>query len=444
MHRALILIAISTLSTPAADGTSPIREQFTTLRTIAGTGQTKENTSSPTGLWLPEFEGAAPRTVELSNPHTSGTDAFGRIYISDKESHSILRISADGETLTTVAGTHLAADGTDAITPATDVALDNPNGLYVFADGSFLILDTGNNKIRKVSAEGQCTTLLTYPPGFSAGRGLTATPDGGRIYFNGDTEGTSQKIMCLEPLTTQPPFEIERIPSGGSGLGNIDLTPDGNFLGVTSRGDHRVYLIHVNGAMPTQVIAGTGSGDEDVVPIEGATALSTVLADVRGIAFLPDGSYFLATMKGGDILWVDTAGLIHRFIDGDGGGNEFEGDGLPLATPGDKIAEPRHIHLASTGELIITTNDNGYIRAAIPACPPLIPKIEFIKNSGNGTSTIRWDINPRGAHYIIEDSDDLQTWNLHDILTPGEQTFTLPSSGSRKFYRVGVPRAPES
>ena len=442
MKRAFILIALFAASAQASDDTLPIREQFTTLRTIAGTGQVKEDTSSPTGLWLPEFEGANPRDVELSNPHTAGTDAFGRIYICDKESHSILRISADGQTLTTVAGTHLAADGFDTLTPATDVALDNPNGLYVFADGGFLILDTGNSKIRKVTADGQCETLLTYPPGFGLGRGLTATPDGGTIYFNGEVEGTLQNVLCLQPLTAQPPFVVGQIPHGGSGLGNIDLARDRLFLGVTSRGDSRVYLIHVDGTLPTRIIAGTGSGDEDIDPIEGATALSTVLADVRGIAFRPDGSYFLATMKGGDILFVDTNGFIHHLVDGDGGGNEFAGDGLPLSSPGDKIAEPRHIHIASTGELIITTNDNGFIRAVVPACPPVAPEIEF-ENLPNGLNA-RWDNSQGGVYSIVEESTNLDDWSLFRTFAPEENSFRPTLDEPRKFFRLIVPRAPES
>ena len=442
MHRYLILIALFAASAPAADDTLPIREQFTTLRTIAGTGQIKEDFSSPTGLWAPEFEGANPRDVELSNPHTAGTDAFGRIFICDKESHSILRISADGQTLTTVAGTHLAADGTDAPAPATEVALDNPNGLYVFADGSFLILDTGNSKIRKVSADGQCETLLTYAPGFGLGRGLTATPTGEQIYFNGETEGAIQNVLCFEPASDQPPSVVGRIPSGTSGLGNIDLTRDQLFLGVTSRGDSRVYLIHLDGTLEMRIIAGTGSGDEDINPIEGATALSTVLADVRGIAFRPDGSYFLATMKGGDILFVDTNGFIHHLVDGDGGGNEFAGDGLPLSSPGDKIAEPRHIHIASTGELIITTNDNGFIRAVVPACPPVAPEIEF-ENLPDGLNA-HWDNTQGGVYSIVEESTNLDDWSLFRTFAPEENSFRPPLDGPKKFFRISVPRAPES
>ncbi|MDA8969056.1 hypothetical protein N9F48_03200, partial [Akkermansiaceae bacterium] len=63
-------------------------------------------------------------------------------------------MSADGSEITTVAGTHAMGNGPDVATPATQVALTDPNGLHVLGDGTFYIFDTGNSKIRRVSPSG--------------------------------------------------------------------------------------------------------------------------------------------------------------------------------------------------------------------------------------------------------------------------------------------------
>ena len=169
---------------------------FSTLRTVAGTGLSKDD-----NFWVPGFEGADPKQVELSNPHDCGTDAWGRVYIVDKESHSVLRVSADGSTITTVAGTHTSGDGPDSPTPATQVDLSNPNGLHVLGDGTFYILDTDNKKIRKVTPSGMCSTILKHAPGFFAGRGLWVSDDEQVIYFCGGIMPSGlQAVMKLSAI----------------------------------------------------------------------------------------------------------------------------------------------------------------------------------------------------------------------------------------------------
>lgn len=110
---------------PGLTGTM-VLSGFGVMRHLAGTGNEEDENSRVTG-----FEGTYPLSVELSNPRDCGTDDFGLVYIVDKESHSVLRISSDGSSLTTVAGTHRAGNGPDSETAALSVALNNPNGLHV-------------------------------------------------------------------------------------------------------------------------------------------------------------------------------------------------------------------------------------------------------------------------------------------------------------------------
>ncbi len=413
-------------------GTLSIPDRYTTLRTIAGKGELEDG-----NFWQDDFEGGNPLQVELSNPHDCGTDVFGRVYLVDKESHSILRVSADGSTITTVAGMHLEGNGGNAADLATNTALRFPNGLHVFLDGSFLILDTDNQKVRKVDSGGMCQTLFYYPAGFGAGRGLVATPDGRTIYFCGENfDETNQLVKRWREgvITT-----IATLPMGLRGLGNLDIAPDGSLF-VTSAGDHRVYRI-AEGSQP-EIVAGNGL--EEGETLTGSLATNIPLNRVRGVAILPDGSFFLATQKGGDIWWVDngpaTNGIgrkIHLFLNGADSGNIISGDGLSRTGPAERISEPRSLHLATNGDLLITTNDTGVIRAIRNICKPTLPHLS------QSHGQLSW-VGVAHQPSWLEHSNDLhtKTWDAVVITkaTAGStHLFALPTGSQKGFYRLKVP-----
>jgi len=428
MKNFFVTMAAISVSYGATD--SKVASNYTTMRPIAGVGGGEDG-----NFWDPAYEGADPKTVELSNPHHCGTDARGRVYIVDKESHGILRISADGSTLTTVAGTHLA--GNSVIDPnnpidATSTALSGPNGLFVFADGSFLILDTSNRKIRTVSAAGKCHTLIDYPNSFGAGRGLTATPDGKTVYFCGEFVGNFQLVKKWTASDNKVSTLASDIPHGGRGLGNLALTPDGSLL-VTSVGDHRVY--RVGQAGDSEVVAGNGTTNGSLV--SGSLATEVSLDRVRGVAVLPDGSYFLATQKGGDVWWVDQAtNRIHLFVNGAASGNALPTDGLPRLGTLDRIAEPRAIHLATNGDLLITSNDTGIVSAVRFICPITNP--EPTLNGLDLTWQADW-----GKTVLIESSTDLnEPWapfTGHTSESPGLQQIRIPADMGKRFFRLKSP-----
>ena len=56
---------------------------------------------------------------------------------------------------------------------------------------------------------------------------------------------------------------------------------------------------------------------------------------MRSIALRPDGSYFLCGHKGGDVVFVENRGIVHRFIRRKGGDNVHAGVGEVATTKGD-------------------------------------------------------------------------------------------------------------
>ncbi|MEO8352377.1 MAG: hypothetical protein ABI680_11645, partial [Chthoniobacteraceae bacterium] len=121
--RALAIAATLSSAAFAESDWDTVRTGYGLLTHVAGAGF-EQNFNS----WLPAFENGSALTAELSNPHMAQADAAGNIYIADKESNSILKVTPAG-TIHTVAGTHDA--GFDGDGPALARQLNQPNGVFV-------------------------------------------------------------------------------------------------------------------------------------------------------------------------------------------------------------------------------------------------------------------------------------------------------------------------
>ncbi|MBK5963781.1 hypothetical protein CCR95_06710 [Thiocystis minor] len=74
--------------------------------------------------------------------------------------------------ITTIAGTGAAGFGGDG-GPAKLARLNNPSGMWVTPDGSLLIADQGNHRIRRINPSGIISTIAgTGTAGFSGDGGL--------------------------------------------------------------------------------------------------------------------------------------------------------------------------------------------------------------------------------------------------------------------------------
>ncbi len=176
------------------------------------------------------------------------------------------------------------------------------------------------------------------------GRGLWVSDDETLIYY---CAGTQVKKWT-------PTGGVKTLSSGYTELGNIEVGPDGQ-LAVTDRGASLAYTLTKKGVQT--VIAGNGQsfGGGD-----GQPALQTALYEVRGIWFLPNGGYFLATHAGSQVWYVDTAGIIHLFVDGFP--NAHGGDGNWFYAPGPKVSECRSVAMDPAGNILIVENDGGFVR----------------------------------------------------------------------------------
>ena len=105
---------------------------------------------------------------------------------------------------------------------------------------------------------------------------------------------------------------------------------------------------------------------------------------------------------------------------------------------------PARFPLAPNGDLLICTNDTGYVRRVRTACLPATPKwmsAGFLL----AQFRIQWVATP-GTPYIVERSSDLAvgSWTVVAVPTasgPVAEFLDQASHGvSSRFYRVSPPR----
>lgn len=332
------------ISTNSPRAFSNLVHSYGVLCTIAGNGA---GGVDGTNYWQAEFEGGFATNATLSRPHFAQADDAGNVFIVDKDSHSLLKVTPDGR-IHTVAGTHVPGDGADDTTNGTSVQLKFPNGLWVRGDGTAYVLDTDNAKVRRLDTNGMMSTLFKVSSGITGGRGLWVSDDESVTYFCSGSD-----------LRKRVPGDITTLNSKFTDLGNIVVNPAGDII-ATDRGDHKVFLVDATGINLGGRTRLFGDGSTNSV-MGGTLARTNGLYGVRGVWLLPNGGYVLATHEGSQVLYVDPAGIIQVLVDGQYGGSH-SGDGEWFYSPGFKITEVRSVSMDGRGNILIVENDVGYVR----------------------------------------------------------------------------------
>jgi sugar lactone lactonase YvrE len=416
-----------------------LKQSYNLLTTVAGKGG---NCKSDVNGWLQEFEGNSALKADLSSPHMAMADSAGNIYIADKDAHAVRKVDGRG-VITTVAGTSSPGDGGDGV--ATRQALSSPNGVWVNKKGEFYILDLGNNKVRKVDAQGAMVTVFHDTAGMSTGRGL----------WVGASEDTVWYASGYQIKMWTKTGGITVYSTGFSGsLGNIVRDP-GGFIVAADRSASLVYRLDKEGNKI--VIAGNGgtSGGGDGYP-----ALETGFDGVRGVWFLSDNTFFLATHEGSQVWYVDEDGVSHLFLNGRSGDGNHAGDGDNFQTPGFKISEARSVTVDYEGNVIVAENDCGYIRKVAKRSTAVLPgssgredasALLFANPAASGVTRLTWTGRVPGSPKVriydqrgrLENTPAacLETPGAHEIrwhsrnLPRGVYIVVLESSGKPVFRK---------
>jgi DNA-binding beta-propeller fold protein YncE len=93
--------------------------------------------------------------ARFNQPYNVKMDRAGNLWVPDQLNHSIRKITPAGAVVTVAGnGKEGYADG-----PGTTAQFNNPTGLIAAADGSVIVADRNNHRIRRVAPDGTVSTL---------------------------------------------------------------------------------------------------------------------------------------------------------------------------------------------------------------------------------------------------------------------------------------------
>ncbi|RCH55711.1 hypothetical protein DJ568_07445 [Mucilaginibacter hurinus] len=151
----------------------------------------------------PGFANGNTANAKFNRPLGIVSDASGNLYIADSENHMVRKISKNGN-VTTLAGSIKAgkADG-----KGEAAGFGKPYGLAIAKDGSLYVADNTNNNIRKITPDGLVTTLAgSGAAGSANGVGAAASfnkPKGiavdasGQVYVADASNNVVRKINTM-------------------------------------------------------------------------------------------------------------------------------------------------------------------------------------------------------------------------------------------------------
>ncbi len=192
-------------------------------------------------------DGGPAVNAGLITPWGLALDGDGNLYIADENDHRVRRVSADG-IISTFAGNGRSGYSGDG-GPAAAASFSGPRAVAVDASGNVYIADTGNARVRKVSAGGTITTVVgTGKAGFAGDGGPAAAAQTNAQSVAVDGEGNlyvSDSWLIREVSADQIIHTIAgNLSSGNNYTGDCGPATSADFAadGLTISDDGTIYF----------------------------------------------------------------------------------------------------------------------------------------------------------------------------------------------------------
>jgi len=316
-------------------------------------------------------DGGDSVNATLREPRSVAVDRFDDLYIADRADNRIRKVepgTGRSGRISTVAGGGSGGDGG----PAILASLQGPEGVDVDPFGNIYIADSGNNRVRKVSAGLVITTVAGNGQSHHGGDGWLASvssmysPDSvavdgtGRLFIGIQRDHRVRMVSHDLMITTVAGNgDVAYGGDGGPATQAALYAPHGmafdaaGNLFIADAGNNRVRRVSTDGTILTW--AGNGqfaySGD-------GSGSPSAALRFPTDVAVDGAGNIFIADSYNNRVRKVSAAGFISTVA---GMGDEgFSGDGGPATAA--KLSRPWSVAVDPAGNLFIADSGNNRVR----------------------------------------------------------------------------------
>ncbi|MBP6821781.1 MAG: hypothetical protein KA368_09565 [Acidobacteria bacterium] len=408
------------------------------LLTVAGTG-----TNGFTG------DGGQAISANISRPFRMTFDAAGNLYFADLNNNRVRRVATNG-VITTIAGNGTAGFSGDN-GPAISAQLNSPLGVALDKSGNLLIADAGNNRIRRVNLG---TNVITT----AAGTGDTGfNGDGGpatsaRISAPENVFVDKDNNIFIADFGNQ---RIRKVAANGATISTVAGTGTSGFSGdggqataanlssptdvvvdnagnifICAAGNNRIRKVTTDGVINT--IAGNGN---TAFNGDGILATAAALSSPQSIALDSAGNVYIVDRGNSRIRKVTVSNDSISTLAGGNAGLSPDGS----TTTSARLNAPTGIALDAAGNVFFSDRDNFRIRrianatggdtagpsVVFNAPPPTIPNPIALSGTATdpgGITVVRWSNNRGGSGTATGTT----AWSIPTIsLLPGENIITV-------------------
>ena len=310
-------------------------------------------------------DGGPAASAQLNAPYALAVDSSGNLFISDSGNSRIREVSSG--VIATVAGngtTGFAGDNG----PAIGAQLSAPRGLALDIAGNLYIADSGNNRIREVSAGVIVTIAGTGVAGFGGDGGAAlgaqlnlpcgiAFDSSGKLYiadyYNNRIRQISAGTIATVAGKGTPGFSGDNGAATSAQLNNpyaLGADPAGNLY-IADYGNDRIRKVAA-GVITTAAGSGASGFSGD-----GGTAVGAQLDYPRGVAVDSSGNVYAADTANSRVRKI--AGGVIATVAGNGTAG-FAGDGGQAASA--QLNQPGAVLVDASGNLYISDSGNNRIR----------------------------------------------------------------------------------
>ena len=348
------------------------------IQTVAGTG----GSSGFSG------DGGPALDAQLNNPTGVAVDAAGTLYIADQVNNAIREVAKANGLISTQAGTPPTGGYTGDGGVATSAELNEPLGVVVDSSGNFYIADSLSNVIRKVTPADVISTFAgdnALGANNSGDNGLAvdatfdvpsavALDSAGNLYIVDTSNNRIRKVTASTNIVTTIAGNSNR---GFLGDGKLATVAELSLpLGVAVDSAGNVYIADSGNHVIRKVAVGTniittvaGTGGTSGFGGDGGPALKALLNHPCGIAVDSAGNLYIADTTNGRIRVVIN-GTIYT-IAGNGRLGVFSGDG-GLATNA-ALNFPYGVTVDSQGHVFVADTQNHVIRELTGSLISIVP-----------------------------------------------------------------------